>query len=430
MRFDILTLFPEMFAGVLGSSILRRAAVDIPDPAAPGDEARVRRAVCAYHTHNFRDWSGDTRHRKVDAPPFGGGPGMVMQADVVWDAVQAVQQMDAAPAHRVLLTPQGRPFSQRIAEELAAKPRLLLLCGHYEGIDQRVVDRLGDEGGLDEISVGDYVLSGGELPAMTVIDAVVRLLPGALGHDDSAHQDSFSPGAQRLLDHPHYTKPRTWAGRDVPEVLLGGHHAQIQQWQQTRARDATEQRRPDLLTGTAAAGPIPVATLREAGHTKDDTDAIAAVHADAFPTDAEATLARALADDRLDTISVVAELDGSVIGHIVLSEVTLREETSVRGLLALGPVAVKRAFQRRGVGSALIREAIRHATLAGVSRIFVLGDPAFYQRFGFAPAGPEGYTHGFGDDGPSDAFAVLTLRQGKRIPAGHLLYAKPFDALT
>ena len=426
MRIDVLTLFPEMFAGVLGSSILRRATEAIPDPAAPDDADRVRPPVCAYHLHNLREWSKDQRHHKVDDAPFGGGPGMVIRSDIVWDAVSAVQAKDDAPPRRVFLSPQGRPLTQRVAEELAEKPRLLLLCGHYEGIDERALDRMRADGGLDEISVGDYVLSGGELPAMTLIDAVVRLLPGALGHAESAHQDSFSPGAQRLLDHPHYTKPREWEGRAVPDVLLSGNHAAIETWRQDQARQRTEQRRPDLLTGGSSQDQLPAVTLRETDPGGADGDAVALVHQAAFETDAEAQLTKALSAAGVDPIGVVAELNGEVVGHTVLSEMTLRDEQGIRGLLALGPIAVKPVYQRRGIGSALVREAIRQAKLAGVARLFVLGDPNFYGRFGFEPAGPLGYSNDFHD---GNAFQVLTLRSGKRIPAGHVLYAEPFNAL-
>ena len=427
MRIDVLTLFPEMFAGVLGHSILRRAAEAIPDPAAPDDPGRVRPPVCSYHLHNLRDWSRDPRHHKVDDTPFGGGPGMVVRPDVVWGAVQAVQGLDDTPPHRVFLSPQGRPLTQRVAEELATRPRLLLLCGHYEGIDQRALDRLREAGGLDEVSVGDYVLSGGELPAMTLIDAVVRLLPGALGHAESAHQDSFSPGALRLLDHPHYTKPRDWDGHAVPDVLLSGNHAAIQAWREQQARAMTEARRPDLLTGGGTDIPLPAVTLREADPGGADTENLVAVHRDAFDTDAEAVLTKCLIAAGLDTVSVLAELNGEVVGHAVLSELTLRDEPAVRGLLALAPIAVRPVYQRRGIGSALVREAIRQAELAGVTKLFVLGEPSFYGRFGFEPAGPQGYRNDFHD---GDAFQVLTLRTGKRVASGHLDYAAPFNDLT
>jgi tRNA (guanine37-N1)-methyltransferase len=240
MRIDVLTLFPEMFAGVLGSSILKRASETVAHPADPDD---VREPVASYHVTDIRDYT-DNKHSKVDQPSFGGGPGMVIQCQPVWDAVQAVEARDDRPATRILLTPQGEPLTQRIVEDFAKQPRLLMIAGHYEGIDERVIQKLAP---IREISVGDYVLSGGELPCMTLIDAVVRLLPGALGHEDSAHHDSFSPGAQRLLDHPHYTRPRTWEGMDVPEVLLSGDHARIEAWRKEEARQRTAERRPDLL---------------------------------------------------------------------------------------------------------------------------------------------------------------------------------------
>lgn len=238
MRFDILTLFPEMFPCVLNASILGRAASS---------------GIAEYFVHNIRDWA-DNKHAKVDDRPFGGGPGMVMMCQPLYDSVIAVEQMDQRPATRVLLSPQGQPLDQRSVEELATKPRLLLIAGHYEGVDERVIDELQPL----ELSIGDYVLSGGELPAMVLMDAVVRLLPGALGHEDSAAQDSFAlrstaggllsgTEGKRLLDCPHYTRPRIWRGREVPDVLLSGDHQAIEQWRLKMMLERTKARRPDLL---------------------------------------------------------------------------------------------------------------------------------------------------------------------------------------
>jgi len=230
MRIDVLTLFPEMFPGVLNASILGRAA-----------EA----GLAQFHLHNIRNWA-DNKHAKADDRPFGGGPGMVMMCQPLYDSVVAVEGLDNRPATRVLLSPQGSPLDQRRVEELASKPRLLLIAGHYEGVDERVIDELQPL----ELSVGDYVLSGGELAAMVLIDAVVRLLPGVLGHEDSAAQDSFAargPDGQRLLDCPHYTRPREWRGRSVPEVLLNGDHQAIEEWRRQEMIRRTQARRPDLL---------------------------------------------------------------------------------------------------------------------------------------------------------------------------------------
>lgn len=230
MRIDILTLFPEMFPGVLNASIMGRAA---------------QAKLVEYHVHDIREFA-DNKHRKVDDRPFGGGPGMVMMCQPIYDAVMAVEEKDSRPATRILLSPQGKPLDQRMVEELAKKPRLLLLAGHYEGVDERVIDELQPL----ELSIGDYVLSGGELPAMVLTDAVVRLLPGVLGHEDSAAQDSFAArGAdeQRLLDCPHYTRPRVWRDREVPSVLLSGDHQAIDEWRRKEMLERTRQRRPDLL---------------------------------------------------------------------------------------------------------------------------------------------------------------------------------------
>ncbi len=228
MRIDVLTLFAEMFTGVLGASILARAQA-----AGKVD----------YHLTDIRRFTTN-KHGKVDDRPFGGGPGMVMTCQPLWDAVAAVEQEDPRKATRIVMSPQGEPFTQRIAEELASAERLLLIAGHYEGIDERVIERLAPR----QISIGDYVLSGGELPAMVLIDAVVRLIPGVLGDDESAIHDSFSPGAGRLLDHPHYTRPRAWQGMEVPDVLIGGDHAEIEKWRKAQARQRTKKLRPDLLT--------------------------------------------------------------------------------------------------------------------------------------------------------------------------------------
>jgi len=232
MRIDVLSLFPEMFSAVLGTSILKRAAQALGE----------RPALVSYHLTNIRDHTTD-KHGKVDKAPFGGGPGMVMQCQPLWDAVQAVEAQDPTPTTRILMTPQGTPLRQPLVEELAKKPRLLIVAGHYEGIDERVVRRLDPL----EISIGDYVLSGGELPAMVLIDAVVRLIPGVLGDDESVCHESFSSGAKGLLDYPHYTKPREWMGMEVPPVLLGGDHAKIEAWRLEQASQRTRERRPDLL---------------------------------------------------------------------------------------------------------------------------------------------------------------------------------------
>lgn len=441
MRIDVLTLFPEMFAGVLGSSILRRAAEDVPDPAAPDDAARVRKAVASYHVHNIREWSADTKHRRVDSPPYGGGPGMVMQCQPIWDAVQAVTAMDAAPPLRILTTPQGQPLTQSLCEHLATMPRLMILAGHYEGFDQRVLERLHDEpptttdgttppAGLMEISLGDYVLSGGELPAMTLIDAVVRLLPGALGHAESAHQDSFSAGVDRLLDHPHYTRPAEWDGRAVPDILMSGNHAKIDDWRRQRALEATRQRRPDLLgpeaggshSGQAAAFTV---VVREA--LPDDRPAVLDIHRAAFPTDAESRLVDALLDAYDSQFSILAEVDGRPVGHVLVSGMTHEDGGSVRGLLGLAPLAVHPDFQRRGIGSALAREAIRQCKDAAVSRLFVLGEPSYYQRFGFEAASSQGFTSDYDAlPGAEGAFQVLNLKPTRDIPPGRVRYAAAF----
>ena len=229
MRFDILTLFPEMFTGVLGSSILKRAA---------------EKQLVSYHLHQLRDFTKDP-HKKVDDRPFGGGPGMVLMCQPVIDAVAAIESQDAAPATRVILTPTGERFSQRVAEELSKLPRLLLIAGHYEGFDERIHEILQPR----EISIGDYVLSGGEIPAMTVLDAVVRLLPGVLGDEASPHGESFGAADATInggLEYPHYTRPREFQGRGVPEILFSGNHGAVEAWRREQSKKRTAERRPDL----------------------------------------------------------------------------------------------------------------------------------------------------------------------------------------
>lgn len=222
MRFDVLTLFPEIFSGYLTQSLLKLA---------------IDRGLVSVHLHNVRDWATG-KHRQVDDKPFGGGPGMLLMPGPVVEAVEAVQSEDGLPGGRLLLlTPQGRRLDQPYVEDLATSPRLLLLCGRYEGFDQRVVDLLRPE----EVSIGDYVLNGGEVAAMTVVDAVVRLVPGVLGDETSSQEDSFSR-AGRTLEYAQYTRPREYRGLAVPEVLLSGNHPEIAAWREADAARRTAMR--------------------------------------------------------------------------------------------------------------------------------------------------------------------------------------------
>jgi len=221
MRFDVLTLHPVMCDAPLKTSILGRAQ---------------REGQISVNVHDLREWA-EGKHRQADDTPFGGGAGMVMRVDVVDRGIQAV----SGPRARVLLMdPAGRPFTQADAERLSSEEQLVLVCGHYEGIDARVREHLVDE----VVSIGDFVLTGGELPAMVVIDAVARLLPGVLGNDASSQTESFSEG---LLEAPQYTRPRVYRDWAVPEVLLSGHHAKIEAWREAESRALTSQNRPDLL---------------------------------------------------------------------------------------------------------------------------------------------------------------------------------------
>jgi tRNA (guanine37-N1)-methyltransferase len=227
--FAILTLFPDAVEPYLGSSILRVAK---------------EKGKAQFRLVDFRDFTRD-RHRTVDDRPFGGGPGMVLKAEPILEAIEWLERRHGT-FRRLLLCPEGAPFVQAKARALAAEERILLLCGRYEGFDERIRAELK----WDEISIGDFVLSGGELPALCIVEAVTRLLPGVLGDAESAEQDSFGDGRNglgRQLDHPHYTRPRVWRGKAVPDVLSSGDHAAIRAWRTDVARRRTLERRPDLL---------------------------------------------------------------------------------------------------------------------------------------------------------------------------------------
>lgn len=233
MQIDVLTLFPEMFEGVLGTSIVGKAQ---------------QKGLVSFRLVNFREFSGN-KHGQVDDMPYGGGGGMVLKAEPIFRAVESLTEPTAEKEERqvttkrprvILMCPQGRRYDQKLAEELAEEDHLIFICGHYEGYDERIREHLV----TDEISIGDYVLTGGELASMVIIDSVVRLQPGALGNAQSAVSDSYSTG---LLEHPHYTRPAQFRGWTVPDILLSGHHENIEKWRLTEAVRRTLERRPDLL---------------------------------------------------------------------------------------------------------------------------------------------------------------------------------------
>jgi len=226
VRIDVITLFPEVFEAVTSSSMLGIAR---------------ERGILEFHVHNLRDWALPGVHRQVDDSPYGGGAGMVLRPEPVFDALDAVTQLDPRTPLVVLVTPQGERFAQPRAEALALLDRMIIVCGRYEGYDERIRSRADLE-----LSIGDYVLTGGELPAMVITDAVTRLLPGVLGDDASAKDESFADG---LLEYPHYTRPATYRGMDVPEVLRSGDHARIERWRREQSAARTARRRPDLLDG-------------------------------------------------------------------------------------------------------------------------------------------------------------------------------------
>ena len=222
MRIDILTIFPGIFEGALRESLLGKA---------------VASGLLDIRVHDIRDYSTDP-HRQVDDEPYGGGPGMVMQAEPI---LRAVEALGGGDRRLILLSPAGRRLDQALVRELAGEPRLVLNCGRYEGVDERVVEGLG----VEEISVGDYVLAGGEVAALVVLEAVTRLVPGVVGREGSLSEDSFE--REGILDHPHYTRPREFRGMEVPEELLSGDHARIEEWRRRAAEEKTRRNRPDLL---------------------------------------------------------------------------------------------------------------------------------------------------------------------------------------
>ena len=226
MRFDIVTLFPDMFPGYLSQSLLNKA---------------IEGGLVDIHVHNLRDWSTD-KHNKIDDRPYGGGPGMILSVEPVIRCVEAVQKMTDDPGQVIVMTPQGERLCQPTVERLAMRSRMILLCGRYEGFDQRVIDILDPL----ELSIGDYILNGGEVAAMVIVDSLVRMVPGVLGDEQSSWDDSFSRG-NRMLEYPQYTRPQTFEGHEVPEILLSGNHKKIEQWRKAQSLAKTKLRRQDLL---------------------------------------------------------------------------------------------------------------------------------------------------------------------------------------
>ena len=229
MKFHVVTIFPEFFRGPFEHGVVARAQAD---------------GRLAIRVHDLRNWTYD-RHRTVDDRPFGGGEGMLLKAQPLFEAVEAILPNRTERQKVMLLSAQGRRFDQSVARELAELDELVLLCGRYEGVDERVAEHLAD----DEISIGDFVMSGGELGAAVIIDTVARLLPGVLGNEDSARNESFSADTEGLLDCPQYTRPAEFRGWKVPEVLLGGNHEEIKRWRREASREKTQRLRPDLLRG-------------------------------------------------------------------------------------------------------------------------------------------------------------------------------------
>ncbi len=230
MRFDIVTLFPEIFSGYLSQSLLAKA---------------IQRGLVEIHIHDLRDWSTDEKHHKIDDRPYGGGPGMLICVEPVIRCVEAIQHLSDQPSTVVLLTPQGQRLDQRLVEKIAPTERFILLCGRYEGFDHRVIEILKPL----ELSVGDFVLNGGEVAAMVIVDATIRMIPGVLGDEQSSWDDSFSRG-NRILEFPQYTRPASYRGHEVPSVLLSGDHQRIAEWRREQSEQRTRESRSDLLPPT------------------------------------------------------------------------------------------------------------------------------------------------------------------------------------
>lgn len=223
MRFDVLTIFPGLFQGFLGESLLHKA---------------LQRQLLEIHLWNFRDWATD-KHQSVDDRPYGGGPGMLLSCDPIFRCVEEVRQQGSSPGQLIMLTPNGRRLDQQLVEQLSEQERLILLCGRYEGFDHRIVEGLQPL----EISIGDFICNGGEVPAMIIIEAVMRLIPGLLGDEDSARLDSFSDPGQ--VEYPQYTRPRDYRGMQVPDVLLSGNHAEVERWRNEQSLERTRRRQDD-----------------------------------------------------------------------------------------------------------------------------------------------------------------------------------------
>lgn len=338
MRVDVLTLFPAAFAGPLDVSIVARARAA---------------GLLDLHVHDIRDHAFD-RHRSVDDYPFGGGQGMVMRVDVLVAALEHVSRLDPLQPRVVYLTPQGRRLDDRLVRELAASPRLVVVCGRYEGVDERFVEGWVD----DEVSIGDFVVTGGELPAMLLIDAVARHIPGALGDEASAHDESFAAG---LLEHPQYTRPASFRGRDVPAVLLGGDHAAIERWRQEQRVARTAARRPDLLPPAASdRQPHKAAGVRIRTGTPGDYAGAAALWpaAAGVPADGLA-LERALARD--PDLFVVASSGRRLVGAGLAGW-----DGRLGHIYAL---AVQETSRRRGIGTALLDELEARLWLKGARQL-------------------------------------------------------------
>jgi tRNA (guanine37-N1)-methyltransferase len=368
MRVDVLSLFPAAFTGPLDVSIIQRARDD---------------GLLALHVHDIRDHATD-RHRSVDDYPFGGGQGMVLRVDVLDRALAQVRGLAPEPGYVIYLTPQGERLTDRLVRELAKEPRLILVCGRYEGVDDRFVEHRVDR----EVSIGDYILTGGELPAMVLIDAVARHIPGALGDEASSEDESFATG---LLEHPQYTRPAEYEGWEVPPVLLGGDHAAIERWKQEQRLLRTALRRPDLLPPAVGRAPVkaPGAKLRTYLH-PDDFDAVAALWRDVGEAGQPNTAAEFAAIERKLTrdpdLFVVAQSGRRMVGAALAG---WDGHTGYLYRLAIAP-----DHRRKGLATALLQELEARLVLKGCTRLLAAlpaADPtakAFFAARGWARGAP------------------------------------------
>ena len=378
MRIDVLSIFPDYLAPLKLSLVGKAIATGVVDLG----------------VHDLRDWTHD-RHRTVDDTPYGGGAGMVMRPEPWGEALDALvpdraAAQDGEPTDRprlLLFTPSGRVFDQRLAQELSSESHLILACGRYEGIDDRVIAHARTRLAVDEVSIGDYVLNGGEAAALVVVEAVVRLIPGVIGNPESLTEESHAPGQGGLLEYPVYTKPASWRGLDVPAVLFSGHHARIAAWRREQAQARTAERRPELLPAASASGDLVIGVATEA-----DAGELFTLQQAAFVQEARVNLSLDLPplqqslDELRDSLPsgtvLLARRSGRLVGSV-------RADVAADGAWCIGRLMVAPDLQGHGLGARLLTEIEARAPAeATVARLLTgalsVGNLAFYGRRGYA----------------------------------------------